>query len=411
MPMTPAPTRTAQEGEALHTSGVYAKRDVTLVRGEGAWLWDDQGRRYLDCTGGYGTVNVGHAHPAVAQAIAEQATRLISCPEIFYNDRRAELLETLAAIAPAGLDRFFLCNSGTEANEAAIKFARAITHRTGIVAAQRGFHGRTMGALSATWEPHYREPFAPLVPDVHHVPFDKLEAMGAAITETTAAVILEVVQGEGGVRPASPGYLPAVAALCRERGALLILDEIQTGFGRTGRMFACEHEGVTPDLLCLAKSLGGGMPIGAVGMGPRVRDLPSGSHGSTFGGNPLACAAAIATIRVIREEDLPARAARAGERLLAGLRAIHSPRVREVRGMGLLLGVELRERVRPTLLALQARGVLALQAGLNTLRLLPPLVISDEQIDSVIAAVDEVLCRPAEAPAAPPSTAGERQDG
>jgi acetylornithine/LysW-gamma-L-lysine aminotransferase len=395
--MTPAPTRTFQEREALHSSGVYGKREVTLVRGEGAWVWDDQGRRYLDCTGGYGTANVGHAHPAVARAIAEQATRLIACPEMFYNDRRAELLETLAAITPAGLDRFFLCNSGSEANEAALKFARAATRRTGIVATQRGFHGRTLGALSATWEPHYREPFLPLVPDMRHVPFDRIEAMEAAVGETTAAVILEVVQGEGGVRPASPGYLPAVAALCRDRGALLILDEVQTGFGRTGRMFACEHEGVTPDLLCLAKSMGSGMPIGAVALGPRVRDLPVGSHGSTFGGNPLACAAAIATIGVIREEDLPARAARAGERLLAGLQAIRSPRVREVRGVGLMLGVELRERVRPSLLALQARGVLALVAGLNTIRLLPTLAISDEQIDMVVEVVAEVLNRPAQA--------------
>lgn len=400
--MTPVPTRSVQECEARHGSGVYAKRDITVVRGEGAWLWDDQGRRYIDCTGGYGTAGVGHAHPAVVRAIAEQAARLISCPEMFHNDRRAELLEALAAITPDGLDRFFLCNSGTEANEAAIKFARLATRRTGIVAAQRGFHGRTMGSLSATWEPHYREPFAPLVPDVRHVPYDRVEAMEAAIGEQTAAVILEVVQGEGGVRLASPGYLPAVAALCRKRGALLILDEVQTGLGRTGRMFACEHEGVIPDLLCLAKSLGGGVPIGAVALGPRIPDLPAGSHGSTFGGNPLACAAAAATIRVIREEDLPDRAARAGERLLARLRGIRSPRVREVRGMGLMLGVELRERVRPTLQALQARGVLALQAGLNTVRLLPPLVIGDEQIEMVVAAMDEALNRPADsvAPAA-----------
>jgi acetylornithine/LysW-gamma-L-lysine aminotransferase len=386
---------TAQQREARHGSGVYAKRDVTLVRGEGAWLWDDQGRRYVDCTGGYGSANLGHAHPAIQQAIAEQAGRLITCPEIFYNDRRGELLEALASITPAGLDRFFLCNSGTEAVEAALKFARAATRRPGIVATQRGFHGRTMGALSATWEPHYREPFGPLVPEFSHVPYDRLEALAGAVSDRTAAVILEVVQGEGGVRPASTGYLPAVADLCRERGALLIVDEVQTGFGRTGRMFACEHEGIVPDLLCMAKSMGGGLPIGAVAIGPRVGDLPSGSHGSTFGGNPLACAAAIAAIGVLRDEDLPARAARAGERLLAGLRRIDSAKVREVRGLGLLLGVDLRERVRPTLLALQERGVLALQAGMTTLRLLPPLVITDEQIDLVVQTVAEVLSAPA----------------
>ncbi|HWE60893.1 MAG TPA: aspartate aminotransferase family protein [Chloroflexota bacterium] len=386
---------TIQQREARHGSGIYAKRDLTIVRGEGAWLWDDQGRRYIDCVGGHGSANVGHAHPAVQQAIAEQAGRLVTCPEIFYNDRRAALLELLAAVTPPGLDRFFLCNSGAEAVESAIKFARAATRRPGIVAAQRGFHGRTMGALSATWEAHYREPFVPLVPEFTHVPYDRVEALAGAVTEHTAAVILEVVQGEGGVRPASPGYLPAVARICREHGALLIIDEVQTGFGRTGRMFACEHEGIEPDLLCLAKSMGGGLPIGAVALGPNVGDLPIGSHGSTFGGNPLACAAAIAAIGVIRDQDLPARAAAAGARLLAGLRRIESPRVREVRGLGLMIGVDLRERVRPTLLALQARGVLALPAGMTTLRLLPPLVITDEQIDTVVQVVAETLATPA----------------
>jgi acetylornithine/LysW-gamma-L-lysine aminotransferase len=388
-------TLTTAQREARHSSGVYAKRDVTIVRGEGAWLWDDQGRRYIDCTGGYGSANLGHAHPAVQRAIAEQAGRLVTCPEIFYNDRRAELLELLATITPPGLDRFFLCNSGTEAVEAALKFARAATGRPGIVATQRGFHGRTMGALSATWEAHYRDPFLPLVPEFTHVPYDRIEALAEAVTDRTAAVILEVVQGEGGVRPAGKGYVPAVAQLCRERGALLIVDEVQTGFGRTGRMFACEHEGVVPDLLCMAKSMGGGLPIGAVAIGPRAGDLPTGSHGSTLGGNPLACAAAIAAIGVLRDEDLPARAAMAGERLVDGLRQINSPKVREVRGLGLLIGVELRERVRPTLLALQARSVLALQAGMTTVRFLPPLVITGEQIDLVLEAVADVLAAPA----------------
>lgn len=389
----------AQEVEARHTSGVYAKRDLTIVRGEGVWLWDDRGQRYLDCTAGYGTANLGHAHPAITRAIAEQAGTLIACPEFVYNDRRAELLALLAEITPPGLDRFFLCNSGAEANEAAIKFARAVTGRTGIVAAQRGFHGRTMGALSATWEAHYRNPFMPLVPEFSHVPYNRLEALDAAITERTAAVILEPVQGEGGVRPAAPGYLAEAARLCRARGALLILDEVQTGFGRTGRMFGCEHDGVAPDLLCMAKSLGGGMPIGAVAIGPRARDIPVGTHGSTFGGNPLACAAAIAVIRALREERLPERAAEVGAQFLAGLRRIESPRIREVRGLGLLLGVELREKVRPTLLALQARGVLALPAGATTLRLLPPLVITDEQVDHALAAVAEVLQAPVAEPA------------
>jgi acetylornithine/LysW-gamma-L-lysine aminotransferase len=392
--------RTIRERELRHASGVYAKRDLTLVRGEGVWVWDDQGRRYIDCTGGYGTANLGHAHPAVAEAIARQASTLAACPELFANDRRAELLERLAGIVPAGLDRFFLCNSGTEAVEGAIKFARVATGRTEIIATRGGFHGRTMGALSATWEPHYREPFAPLVPDVRHVPYNKIDALEQAVSERTAAVILEPVQGEGGVRPADPAYLRFASDLCDQKGALLILDEVQTGFGRTGRMFACEHSGVTPDLLCLAKAMGNGLPIGATVIGPRVGVLGVGIHGSTFGGNPLACAAASATIGVLQNGEVIARGARAGERLLAGLRSINSPRIREVRGMGLMVGVELRERVRPTLQALQAKGVLTLQAGPTTVRLLPPLLIDDEQVDTVIRVMAEVL-----------EIGGERADG
>ena len=395
MTTTAPATPTIQEREALHTSGVYAKREITIVRGEGAWLWDDQDRRYLDLTGGYGCASVGHCHPAVQAAVVAQAGRLLSCPEMFYNDQRADLLELLAEATPPGIDRFFLCNSGAEANEAAIKFARATTGRTGIVAAQRGFHGRTMGALSATWEAHYRDPFLPLVPGFSHVPYDRIEALDTAVGDDTAAVILEAVQGEGGVRPASPGYLAAAAELCRSRGALLIVDEVQTGFGRTGAFFACQHDGVTPDMLTMAKALGGGLPIGAVGLGPRVRELPPGGHGTTFGGNPLACAAAAAAIRAIRDERLVDRAIVAGARLQDGLRRIESGRIREVRGQGLMIGVELRERVRPTIQALQARGILALNAGISTLRLLPPLVITDEQIDLALQAIAEVLASPA----------------
>ena len=394
MTTTAPATRTIQAREALHTSGIYAKREITIVRGEGAWLWDDQDRRYLDLTGGYGCASVGHCHPAVQAAVVAQAGRLLSCPEMFYNDQRAVLLELLAEVTPPGIDRFFLCNSGAEANEAAIKFARAVTGRTGIVAAQRGFHGRTMGALSATWEAHYRDPFLPLVPGFSHVPYDRIDALNAAIGEDTAAVILEPVQGEGGVRPAGLGYLAAAAELCHARGALLIVDEVQTGFGRTGAFFACQHDGVTPDMLTMAKALGGGLPIGAVGLGPRVRDLPPGGHGTTFGGNPLACAAAAAAIRAIRDERMVERAVVAGVRLQDGLRRIESGRIREVRGQGLMIGVELRERVRPTIQALQARGILALNAGMSTIRLLPPLVITDEQIDLALQTIAEVLTTP-----------------
>ncbi|OLB40514.1 MAG: aspartate aminotransferase family protein, partial [Ktedonobacter sp. 13_2_20CM_53_11] len=291
--------------ENTYSCGVYSKRPVVIVRGSGALLWDADGHEYIDCTAGYGVASAGHARPEVAAAIAAQALRLITCPEIVYNDVRARLLERLACLVPEGLTHIFLCNSGTEAVEGAIKFARIATGRAGIVAALRGFHGRTMGALSATWEPHYREPFAPLVPDVSHIRYNDLAAARAAINEQTAAVIIELVQGEGGVHVASDEYVRGLAALCRERGVLLIVDEVQTGFGRTGSLFACDHYDLQPDILCLAKSLAGGIPMGAVCLGPRVMEsgrITRGIHGSSFGGNPLACAAALVSLDILERE-------------------------------------------------------------------------------------------------------------
>jgi acetylornithine/LysW-gamma-L-lysine aminotransferase len=389
-----------QELETLHTSGLYTKRPLAIVRGEGARLWDSDGREYIDCVGGQGAANLGHAHPAVAEAIAAQARTLISCPEMFYNDRRAELMARLVAIAPEGLERVFLCNSGTEAVEAALKFARASTGRKEFVAAMRGFHGRTMGALAATWEKKYREPFEPLVPGYRHVAYNDLAALDAAVTDQTAAVILEVVQGEGGVRPGTGEFLRGAQQLCRERGALLVLDEVQTGFGRTGALFACEHHGLRPDLLCLAKSMAGGLPMGAVLIGDRVGPLPSQSHGSTFGGNPLASAAALATLDVLERERLAERAAELGAWFVARLQRIRSPLVREVRGLGLMVGIELKQKVTPYLQALMAQGVLALPAGLTVMRFLPPLVISQSDLARAADSVEQVLCQdmqPAEA--------------
>ena len=261
-----------QELESRHTSGVYTKRPIAIVRGLGAHLFDSEGKEYIDCVGGQGTANIGHGNPAVAQAIAEQAQVLIACPEMFYNDRRAQLEEKLAEIT--GLERVFLCNSGTEAVEAALKFARLFSRRTEIVAAMRGFHGRTFGALSATWEKKYREPFEPLVPGFSHIPYNDLEALKAAVTERTAAVILEVVQGEGGVRPGTPEFLQGAQQVCRVRGALLIIDEVQTGWGRTGKLFAHQYYDLQPDLLCVAKSMAGGLPMGATLFSARLGELP-----------------------------------------------------------------------------------------------------------------------------------------
>ncbi len=379
------------ELEASYTSGVYTKRPLVIVRGEGARVWDAQGREYIDCVGGNGVVNVGHCHPRVVAAIKEQTGRLITCPESFYNDRRAELQAELVRIAPPGLERVFLCNSGTEAVEGAIKFARLVAGRPGIIAAKNSFHGRTMGALSATWRPQYRQPFEPLVPGFAHVPHNDADALEEAIGDDTAAVILEVVQGEGGVKPGRGDYLRRVQALCQERGALFIVDEVQTGFGRTGRMFACEHHGLEPDMLCLAKAIAGGIPMGAVLLGSRVGKLLSRAHGSTFGGNPLACAAALATIRTIEEEALPQRAAELGGYFLSRLRDLDSPLVREVRGLGLMVAIELKRRAGPYLAALMERGVLALSAGPIVMRFLPPLVISEEDVDTVVERVAEVL--------------------
>jgi len=377
--------------EDAHTSGLYTKRGIVLVRGNGATVYDNEGREYIDCVGGQGMANLGHGNAAVANAIAEQARRLASCTELFYNDRRAELYDVLAGILPPSLDRFFLCNSGTEAVEGALKFARASTKRTGIVATMRGFHGKTMGALSATWGPEYRDLFGPLVPDFSHVPFNKPEALDAAITERTAAFIFELVQGEGGVRPATREFAQEAARVCADRGALLIVDEVQTGFGRTGTLFAIEQYGLAPDILCLAKSIAGGMPMGAIAFSPKIGDLAKRSHSTTFGGNPLACAASVAAIGEIQRLGLAHNARERGAQLMAGLRAIPSDRVREVRGLGLLVGVELKENASSAIRALQDEGVLALGAGPTVVRYLPPLVITEQEIDRVLAASAKAL--------------------
>jgi acetylornithine/LysW-gamma-L-lysine aminotransferase len=376
--------------EDQHTSGLYAKHKIAIVKGSGAVLWDHHGREYIDCMAGHGVANLGHAHPEVTRALSSQACSLITLPETFYNDQRAALVKKMSALVP-GLERVFFCNSGAEAVEAAIKFARLSTGRQGIVAAMRGFHGRTLGALSATWNKAYREPFEPLVPCFSHIPYNNLEALEGAVNEETAAVLLEVVQGEGGVHPAEPAFIQTAQRLCQERGALLIIDEIQTGMGRTGRMLALGHYGLQPDLVCLAKSIAGGLPMGAVLIGPRVQNLSPGMHGSTFGGNPLACAAALAVLNILERDDLPGQAAEKGAYLMEELRAMPSPLVREVRGLGLMVGIELKKKVAPYLQAMEERGVLALPAGMTVIRLLPPLVILPEQFERVLSVLAEVL--------------------
>ena len=376
--------------EQAHTSGLYGKQPIVFVRGSGASLFDINGVEYIDCNSGHGVANLGHAHPKVAAAIAEQSGKLITLFETFYNDARANLMKIMGTLVP-GMPRVFFCNSGTESVEAAIKFARISTGRPGIVAAMRAFHGRTYGSLSATHNKKYREGFEPLVPGYSHVAYNNIEALEKAIDENTAAFIVEAVQGEGGVYPINTEYIQAARRICDEKGAMLIIDEVQSGFGRTGRLFAFQHFGITPDLVCCAKSLAGGVPMGAVLIGPRVQNLVPGVHGSTFGGNPLSCAAAAAALGVILDEDLPRQAEEKGKYMMEKIRAINSPLVRDVRGLGLMVGVELKQKVMPYVRAMQDRRVLALNAGLTTIRLLPALVISYQQIDRVVEVLEEVL--------------------
>jgi LysW-gamma-L-lysine/LysW-L-ornithine aminotransferase len=383
-------TQQILEIETTHSAGTYAKQPLVIVRGQGASLFDADGVEYLDCSSGHGVANLGHANPKVAEAIYKQASTLITLFESFPNDKRAELMQKLTSLV-VGLDRVFLCNSGTESVEAAFKFARLSTGRKNIIAAMRAFHGRTYGSLSATYNKKYREGFEPLVPGFSHVAYNNVEALEKAVNEETAAVILEVVQGEGGVYPASAEYIHAARRICDEHGALLIVDEIQTGFGRTGKMFAIQHFDVTPDMLTCAKSLAGGVPMGAVLIGSKVKNLAPGVHGSTFGGNPLSCAAAIAALGVIEEEDLPRQALVKGAYLMDRLREIESPLIREVRGKGLMVGIELKEKVAPYIKELQERNIIALNAGMTVIRLLPPLVITYGQIDHLVNALAVIL--------------------
>lgn len=369
---------------------LYAKRDIALVRGEGMYLWDSEGRRYLDMMSNYGVNILGHAHPAVTRAIQEQAGRLISTHQSFYNDVRAEFLELLGAMLPSSLSQVSFSNSGTEAVEAALKFARVATGRTRIIAAKRGYHGRTMGALSVTGEPKYRAPFEPLMPDVEHVTYGEVDPIRDRIPGA-AAVILEPIQGESGVRPATVEYLRQVRQLCDEAGTLLILDEIQTAF-RTGRTWAFEHSGSAPDIMTLSKPLANGLPMGITAVSADVAEhIPGGSHGTTFGGNPLSCAAGVATLGVVSEPDFNAHVVEMGAALRFGLRAIQHPLIREVRGLGLMVGVELKRNASPVLQRMQAAGVLAIPAGSTAVRFLPPLIIESEHVDKAVSVFRDAL--------------------
>lgn len=385
--------------EDTHSSGGVPRRAPVIVWADNARLRDMDGREYIDCASAQGWAIVGHGHPAVTAAIREQAGRLVAHTESSYNDQRAAWFRDLTAVlhdrfgtqVSSPLARVIATNSGAEAIEAALKIARYFTKRPGFVACRRGFHGRTFGALSATANPKYREPFEPLVPGFAHVPFGQFDAMEQAVTDDTAGVLLEVVQGEGGVHSAAAEYLQSVRTLCTERGALLIIDEIQTGLGRTGRWFACEHAGIAPDVLVLGKGLGGGIPMGAAIWREEYGPIEPGLHASTFAANPLACAASRAVLRTLRDERLPERAARDGVTLVESLSALAAPAVREIRGLGFMIGIELRGRVAPVVQQLMALGVWTLPAGLNVLRLLPPLTIPADELERAVVLIGEAL--------------------
>ena len=388
---------TTQELEAPlldHDAGFSGHRGLNIVRGEGAHVFDDEGRRYLDATSMYGVASLGHAHPAISAALVEQSARLIACFASYGNDRRTELQNQLAELL-APLDKIFLCNSGTEAVEAAIKIARASTGRTEVVALTGAFHGRTLGSLSATSRSKHRDAFEPLVPGFTHVRMGDLDALDQALNERVGLFIVEVVQGEGGVKPLGHDYLRAASALCKERGILFAVDEVQTGFGRTGRWFAYQHAELEPDLVCMAKGLAGGVPIGAVAFNSARASLSPGSHGSTFGGNPLSAAAALAVLKTLRDESLVERAATHGTRLLTLsnelLASVDS--VRAIRGQGLMVGIELKVSAVPLQRALQDRGFLVLGAGPRVLRLLPPLTTSWEELETLARAIAGELGR------------------
>jgi len=380
----------------------YRQAPIVLVEGEGCRVKDADGRQYLDLCGGIAVISVGHGHSKLVRAVAEQAARITHTSNLFFNQRAIELSAELAKRTP--FSRFFFCNSGAEANESLFKLARRYHYERGdkqrfeLVAANHSFHGRTMGALSLTGQPKYHQGMEPLVPGVRHVPYNDIAALDAVIGTQTAGVLLEPIQGEGGVSVASDEYLRAARKLCDERGALLLFDEVQTGFGRTGRFLGCEHSGVVPDACALAKGIASGIPLGAMGVVEKLVDaLPPGTHASTFGGNPVACAASLAVLQIFDDEKLIDNCERMGAYL--GERLIElvagAPALLEARGRGLLRGVRLAPGRDPqrALAAVREQGVLLSIAGADVLRFTPPLCVTRTEIDEGVAAVERVLAQ------------------
>ncbi len=386
-----------RELDERYVASTYRRQPLALVKGRGMFVEDIHGKSYLDFVGGIAVCSLGHCHPALTKAISAQAKKLMHVSNLYYIQQQAELAALLSRVVPKGINKFFFCNSGAEAIEGAFKLAIKHTRRQRVIAMQGSFHGRTAATVGATWKSSYREPFEAIIPKIFDfVPFDDLAAVERAIGEQTAAVIVESIQGEGGVNMPSDDYLPGLQKLCDEHGVLLICDEVQTGMGRTGKWFACEHWGVKPDELTMAKALGGGFPIGCLGAGAEVMSsFTPGDHASTFGGNPLACAAAKSVIKTMQKLKLPQRAAKIGEYFKKRLNELADKHgcVREVRGLGLMLAMELSNKQIADTAVVKARerGFLINCTADKILRFVPPLIIERKHIDRLIEALDEIF--------------------
>lgn len=378
--------------EDVFLADTFWKRPITLVRGKGARVWDSAGKEYIDCSCGYGVALLGHCHPMVVEAIREQAEKLLTCHGSFYNDARERCLSRLFKIKPDGTDKVFLSNSGAESVETAIKLVRKFTKKKGLIAMLNGYHGKSMGALSITWASKYREPFMPLLDGMKFAPYGKTEKLKDLIDDQTGAIFVEPVQGEGGINVPPPSYLKELREICDERGLLLVMDEVQSGFGRTGKVWAHQHFGVQPDILCSSKALGGGIPIGATFAKAEVMDsLKRGEHSNTFGGNPIACAACAGAVDALLQEGLVDNAREVGEFLKSGFSSMGSRLIREVRGLGLMIGIDMRFEVGAMILRSLDLGVIVLEAGKTVLRLLPPLVLTKGDAKRVIEVVSSVI--------------------
>ena len=380
--------------EDQYLGNLYQKFPVTIEKGLGSHVWDINNKEYIDCMGGYGVALVGHRNERVVNAIKAQIGRILTVHSSFYNKTREEFLENLIKVAPKGLSQVHLNNSGAESVEAAIKFARKFSGKKGMVAMKGSYHGKSMGALSLTFNPKYRESFQPLVEKVSFSSYGNIDELRATVDKDTAFVILEPIQGESGIHVPPNGFLQDVRKLCDENKILLIFDEIQSGLGRTGSMWASNHWETVPDIMCVAKGIAGGVPMGVTLVRPDILSvMKKGEHSSTFGGNPLSCATGTATIQALTQDGLIENAKNMGQKLRQGLEELKSKHkiIREVRGKGLMIGVELKFEVKDILMEGIKNGLLLLYSGRNILRFLPPLVISEEDITKTLKILDELL--------------------